>query len=224
MSTNTADTYLALITSEHRSQPKFGAMITADVSPQVQVQALLASMVPLFDLDNPPVGNQLDIIGQWVGVSRNLLIPIANVFFEWDGTDAQGWDFGIWNSDVNPSVITVLPDDVYLILIRAKIAANHWDGTTEGAYKIWSILFPTLNLLIQDNQDMSYALAVQGAPLDSLTLALLTQGILPLRPEGVLITEYITPVDTQPLFGWDIESDFVKGWDESSWGIETAST
>lgn len=199
-------------------------MVTADVSPMTQVQALLASMIPLFDLDNLPVGNQLDIIGQWVGVSRNLLVPISGVFFSWDDTSADGWEYGIWQDPNNSTAITILPDDVYLTLIRARIAANHWDGTTEGAYKIWAILFPHLNLLIQDNQNMTFAVAIQGTVPDSLTLALLTGGYLPLRPEGVLITEYFVPVDTSPLFGWDIENTYVQGWDQGSWTSEVAPT
>lgn len=219
----TAQDYLNLITSEHSSQPNFTAMISAMVAPYVQIQALLASIQALggiFDLDTPPVGNQLDIIGALVGASRYLQEPIAGVFFTWDDTASDGWDSGIWQSPLNDTVLTVLPDDVYLTLIRAKIAANQWDGTTEGAYIIWQDLFPTLNLLIQDNENMSFIVAVQGEPLDVLTQALLTQGILPLRPEGVQITEYIIPTDTNPLFAWDIQNSFLNGWDTGSWGVE----
>lgn len=221
---STQQDYINLITSEHRDKPNFVAMVGDDVSPMVQVQALLASMIPIFDIDNAPVGNQLDIIGQWVGVSRNLAIPITGVFFSWDGADDIGWDFGVWQDPANPTAVTILPDDVYLTLIRARIAANHWDGTTEGAYAIWAILFPHIVLLIQDNQNMSFAIAIQGTVPDSLTLALLTGGYLPLKPEGVRISGYFIPVDTGPLFGWDIENSYLQGWDEGSWSVETAPT
>lgn len=194
-------------------------MITADVSPMVQVQALLASMIPIFDLSTPPVGNQLDIIGQWVGVSRYVNVPITGIFFSWDGTTQEGWDLGIWQDASNTNSISALPDDAYLALILARIAANHWDGTTEGAYTIFKQLFPNLIFLIQDNQNMTMNVIVIG-DLDSLTLALLTGGYLPLRPEGVLISSYIvTP--TAPIFGWDIENDNVQGWDEGIWGVES---
>lgn len=219
--------YLNLITSEHRSQPNFTAMISFCVATQVQVQTLLDSMQAIggiFDLDTPPVGNQLDIIGEFVGVSRNLEVPVEGVFFSWDDVSADGWEFGIWKDPINDQVLTVLPDDVYLTLIRAKIAANRWDGTTEGAYNIWAVLFPTLHLLIQDNTDMSFVVALQGMPLDSLTLVLLTSGILPLRPEGILISEYIVSVDTNPLFGWDIQNSYIQGWNNGSWGQEHAPT
>jgi hypothetical protein len=79
-------------------------------------------------------------------------------------------------------------------------------------------------LLIQDNQDMSFAIAIQGTVPDSLTLALLTGGYLPLKPEGVRISQYFIPVDTGPLLGWDIENAYIQGWDEGSWSVETAPT
>jgi hypothetical protein len=174
-------------------------------------------MIPIFDLDTPPVGNQLDIIGQWVGVSRNVSIPITGVYFTWDGASTLGWDFGTWQPGNAPVSITVLPDDAYLTLIRARIAANQWDGTTEGAYKIWNQIFPQFTILIQDECNMSYNLAIIGGIVDSLTLVLIAGGYIPLRPEGVLINEYLVSVDTNPAFAWDSDSEYLQGWDEGSW-------
>ncbi len=219
---STIKQYQDLITSEHQGQPDFLAVVALSVTVYVRLQNLLDSMIPIFDIDLSPVGNQLDIIGEWVGVSRIIKNPFSNIFFTWDGTAAQGWDFGIWQSPGNPSAIISLPDSAYLTLIRAKIAANTWDGTTEGAYAIWSILFPQYTLLIQDNQNMSFDIAIQGAVPDSLTLALLVGGYLPLKPEGVLIREYFIPVDTGPLFAWDTVSPSLDGWDVGSWARELA--
>lgn len=216
----TGQDYLNLVTSEHQGKPDFADMILSGVSPMVQVQNLMTSFNDIFDLDKPPVGDQLDIIGQWVGATRSIAIPIYGVYFSWDSGDLLGWEFGVWQDPNQQTALSTLPDDAYLVLIRAKIAANNWDGTTEGAYKIWKILFPSLNLLIQDYQNMSFVVAVQGSAINSLTLALLTQGYLPLRPEGVLITEYIVCVDSNPLFGWDIENTYVDGWGIGSWGRE----
>lgn len=217
--------YLNLITSEFRQKPNFIAMITQILALPVRVQNLMLAMQgPLFDLATPPVGNQLDIIGQWVGASRNVTIPISGVYFTWEGTAAEGWDAGTWALDTNPGNVVVLPDDVYLSLIKAKIAANSWDGTIEGAYTVWAIAFPNITLLIEDNQNMTMTYILVGAVIDSLTLALLTGGYLPLKPEGVQITEYVVPVDTGPLFGWDLETAFIQGWGEGSWGIELSPT
>lgn len=215
--------YLNLITSEYRDQPDFTAMISADVGLPVQVQALLASMIPLFDVD-AAVGNQLDIIGQWVGITRNVSIPIEGVYFSWDGDYTVGWEYGTWQPSQAPTNITVLPDDAYRTLIKAKIAANQWDGTTDGAYAIWDSLFTTFKILIQDNQNMSYDLAVVGGIVDSLTLALITGGYIPLKPEGVRVNAYYVSVDDNPVFGWDVESDLLGGWNEGSWVRELVPT
>lgn len=211
--------YQNLVTSEYQQQPNFMATIAFMVAVQVQVQKLMNQMITtLFDLDNPPVGDQLDIIGEWVGISRKVAIPITGVYFTWDGTDASvGWDYGSWQPTDAPSTITTLPDDAYLTLIRAKIAANQWDGMTTGAYSIWSIVFPTFKILIQDNCNMTYALGIIGGIIDSLTLALITGGYIQLRPEGVRITEYFVSVDTNPAFCWDVETTNCQGWDQGSW-------
>lgn len=216
----TTQDYVNLITSSWNQKPNFVAMVNAVTAVPVQVQSLLTSMIPIFDLSLPPVGNQLDIIGQWVGVSRNIPIPISGVFFSWDGTDfTLGWNYGTWQPSTAPTEVTSLPDDAYLTLIRARIAANGWDGTINGAYAIWDSIFPQFVILIQDNQNMSYGLAIVGGIVDSLTLALLTGGQLPLRPEGVEITEYYVSVDTNPAFAWDIAtpSALLSGWNEGSW-------
>lgn len=215
--------YLDLITSEHRKKPKFIATVSLDVSVQVRVQNLLLSMIPLFDLDLA-VGQQLDVIGQWVGVSRNVSIPVDGIYFSWDADFSVGWDFGSWEPAEQPTTITVLPDDAYLTLIRARIAANSWDGTTTGAYLIWEQIFPDITILIQDNQNMTYALALVGGIVDSLTLALLRGGYIPLKPEGVRVTEYFVPVNNGPLFAWDIENQYLAGWDDGSWAREILPT
>lgn len=208
--------YLNLITSEHRDKPDFVSVVTTNVTPLDQIQKLLTSMIPKFDVDSA-VGNQLDIIGQWVGISRNVNIPTAGVYFTWDDTTFDGWDCGTWIPDIVPSAITVLTDESYRVLVKAKIAANHWDGTIEGAYAIWDSIFSTFKIMIQDNHDMTYNFIIVGGIIDSLTLALITNNYIPLRPEGVRVREYLISVDTNPGFAWDIETSLLKGWDEASW-------
>jgi len=213
----TVEEYLNLITSAYRKKPKFEAMVSDYVSVPSRVQDLLASMIPIFDVD-VAVGDQLDIIGLWVGISRNVNIPTTGIYFSWDGVDPTvGWDYGTWQGNLPTSTITELPDDAYRTLIKAKIAANKWDGTTTNAYVIWDALFPDLNILIQDNQNMSYAMIFFGGIISSLTVALITGGYIPLKPEGVRISGYYIPVDDGPVFGWDIDTDYMQGWDQGSW-------
>lgn len=215
----TINEYLDLVTSEHRDKQNFTGVVTLDVSVAVRVQQLLMSLIDKFDLDSA-TGKQLDIIGLWAGVTRNVSIPITGIFFSWDADYTLGWEYGSWEPPNAPTQISELPDDAYRTLIRARIAANNWIGTTDNAYKIWGGIFPTLTILIQDHQDMSYDLGIMGGIVDSLTLALLTGGYIPLKPEGIRINKYFIPVDSNKLFGWDVESPYVGGWDEASWARE----
>lgn len=208
--------YLNLITSEHRQQPLYLQTVALDVTVQVQVQDLLSQMIPLFDLDLA-VGSQLDILGKWIGASRNVAIPIAGIFFSWDDMVTDGWDYGTWIPTPAPTLLTSLPDDAYKNLLRARIAANNWDGTIESAYAIWAAIFPKYQLLFQDNQNMTYDLGITGGIVDALTLALITMGYLPLRPEGVRIVKYYVATDSNKAFGWDVGSALLGGWDEASW-------
>ena len=210
------ETYTGLITSEHSDKKNFVSVVTSSVNPQVQLQSVLLSMLSKFDLDLAQ-GDQLDQIGLWVGISRFIRTPLTGVYFAWDDSTV-GWEFGIWQGPFSPtSGLTALPDDVYLTLIKAKIAANHWAGNVPDAYAIWETIFTNTKILIQDYNPMSIIIGVVGAPLDVLTQALITGGYLQLKPEGVDIELYAVPVDTNAFFAWDSNGSHVKGWDTGSW-------
>lgn len=215
----TISEYLSLITSNFRNKPKYTQMVSDDVSAAVRVQDVMKEMGPAYDVDTA-VGSQLDDIGLWVGINRNIPIPIGGVYFSWDGDASVGWEFGTWQPENEPTEITSLPDDVYRLFIRAKIAANRWDGTLEGMYAVWDQVFTEILIYVQDNQDMSYNIGFFGGPVDSLTLALIQQGYLPLKPEGVRVNLIYAPVDNNKIFAWDVDSDVFAGWDDGSWTKE----
>jgi hypothetical protein len=219
----TTEQYLNLIPSANRTKPKFVATVTLNVAVSVRIQNLFEAMrTTLFDLDLA-VGDQLDIIGKWAGISRHVNIPVTGLYFTWDGELSEGWDYGIWKSPLAGN-ITLLPDEQYRTLIKAKIAANQWDGTTEGAYTIWENLFSNFTILIIDYQNMSYSMAFVGAILDSLTLALIQGGYIPLKPEGVRIYSYFIPITSDPLFAWDQDTDILQGWDTGYYAKEVFET
>ena len=215
------DEYIGLVTSEHITAPKFMAMLNDNLVPILKVQELIASLPEKFDIDTA-IGKQLDILGEWIGRTRNVKIPIAGVYFSWDDVDATGWDNGIWQGAFDPdSALTLLPDDQYRLLLKAKIAANSWDGSIDGAYNAWAQVFGASSLIgIQDNQDMSYTVILVGLVVDSVTLALLTGGYIPLKPEGVRVTDYSIAPDNGAVFGWDLENALIRGWDDGSWPNE----
>lgn len=213
--------YTELITSEHNQKPKYMAMVEGVTQPLADVRTFLKSIPGYFDLDTA-IGNQLDILGEWIGRSRRVAVPITNVYFSWDDSSV-GWDAGVWKGEFDPdSGLVSLPDDSYRLLLKAKVAANRWDGTIPSAYDIWEEAFANTGalIIIQDNQDMSMVVGIAGATLDLVSQAILTQGYIPLKPEGVRINYYAISVTDGPLFGWDVENDAISGWDTGGWALE----
>src|SRR3954469_23823422 len=125
----TTDDYVALLTSEHREQPNFQAAVRAMVQGFADGLDTLHAMLDKYNLDTA-VGDQLDTIGLWVGVTRRVPVPITNVYFTWSGTVATGWSSGQWKGLFDPGTgLVMLGDSDFRLLVRAKIAANMWDGT-----------------------------------------------------------------------------------------------
>ncbi len=212
------DDYVNLITGEHQDKPKFVATIQALAAGFADTKAVLTNLPTMLDIDSA-TGDQLDMIGQWVGVTRYLNTPLVGVYFTWDDTVLTGWDSGTWKSPFDPDVgITTLPDDAYRSLLKARTVANAWDGTIPTAEAIWTAAFGSGQyVIIQDNQDMSMVIGFVGAPLTAVQRALLTGGYIPLKPVGVHVNYYAVPVSTGPIFAWDAVSTTLAGWESGSW-------
>lgn len=213
----TAEDYLALITPAYRSKPKFTAMIRAIVEPIVAQQAFLEHLPIDFDLD-VAIGAQLDVVGEWVGRTRFVRIPIANIWFRF-GDAARGWGRGLWKRPYDtPDGITRLDDGTYRTLLRAKIAANSWDGTLPDAKRALDIIFPDgeTKLVLIDNQDMTITFGVAGVIPSALFIALLSGGYIPLKPEGVRAKYRITTV-SGPIFGFGVDNDMIGGFGRGAW-------
>ncbi|HIE5943685.1 TPA: DUF2612 domain-containing protein [Burkholderia cepacia] len=210
--------YTALITSEHSDKPRFMATVEALVQPLVDQMGVLQSMPGRFDLDNA-VGVQLDDVGLWVGVSRKIRTPLTGVYFSFD-IAGLGFDQGTWKGPFDPdSGLTVLDDDTYRLVIRAKIGANHWDGTLEQSAAILNSIFDAdTHVFIEDHQDMSMTIGIAGKVPPATFLALLSGGYIPLKPEGVRVNyTVVTTVDGSPLFGFDMSNQLVAGFDVGAW-------
>ncbi|WP_343726697.1 DUF2612 domain-containing protein [Burkholderia seminalis] len=210
--------YTALITSKHSDKPRFMAVVSTLVQPLVDQMNLIESMPGKFDLD-VAVGDQLDTIGVWVGVSRKIRTPLTGIYFSFD-IAGLGFDQGAWKGPFDPDTgLTVLDDDTYRLVIRAKIGANHWDGTLEQSAAILNSIFDTdTHVFIEDHQDMSMTIGIAGKVPPATFLALLSGGYIPLKPEGVRVNyTVVTTVDGSPLFGFDMSNQLVAGFDAGAW-------
>jgi len=193
--------YTGLITAEHADKPKFMAMVSAVSGCFVDQQNLLLSLPAAFDIDTA-IGRQLDVVGEWIGLARAIRVPIENVYFSWD-TINVGWDEGVWKRPSDPDAgISDLDDTNYRLLLRAKIGANHWNGSMQDSVAILDGIFAPENLtpLLTDNQDMTMTISLSGGQLSALSRALINGGYIPIRPAGVLVN-YVYNIYTLLLNG-----------------------
>ncbi|WP_248322046.1 DUF2612 domain-containing protein [Caballeronia sp. Sq4a] len=214
-----ATDYTSLITSEHASKPKFSAMVAAVAQCFVDQINVTQSIPPAFDLDEA-IGVQLDAVGLWVGITRQIKTPL-NVYFSLD-TVGLGFDQGSWQGPFDPSTgLVSLDDATFRTLIRAQIAANSWDGTIPSAASAYANLFVGSEsyIFIQDNQDMTMMVGVSGAIPSAVLRALFSGGYLQLRPEGVLARYVVPSVNNTSLFGFDVSNQYIAGFDSGSWAV-----
>ena len=184
---NSLQYYLDKIPYPHNTKPKFMATVAAEVQPFVDLQATLAQIFNgLFNV-NTATGNALDMVGARVGVTRFLPQPV-------NGSSELG-------------------DSDFRTLIQAVIATNNWDGTVPGIYTIWNSVFNgTLQVLVQDNQDMTMFIVLVASTFSNVALALLVDGYFDLCPAGVELLGYFQPSAAgQPVFGLGIESAQIAG-------------
>jgi Protein of unknown function (DUF2612) len=203
---------------------RFVATVAASVAPYVQLQQILKGLIQSYDIQTA-VGVQLDVIGQWVGQSRSVRVPLVGVYFAWNDVNADGWDRGSWQGLFDPtSGLLALPDDSYRTLLLAMIQGNRWDGSVPTADATLARVFgPSTTIVIEDHQDMSMTVAVSGIPLSATNLGLLTQGELQIRPMGVQVVAYAILPSTGLLFAWDIPANSVyAGWGVGQWAVMLA--
>jgi len=179
--------YTALIPPANASKPNFMAIVSLYAQAAVDATTFFESLVSGNFNVATAVGPQLDIIGQWVGISRYVSI-LLNQWFSFD-TANLGFDQGVWWVPPEPqSGVMALDDTTYRALIAAKIAWNNWDATTPSYFTMLATLFSPCTVAITDNLNKTIGVTVTGT-LPNPTLKLLaTESMLPFVPVGVAVS------------------------------------
>lgn len=215
----TVDNYLDLITRWHAFRPKFRATVATAVSPLVALQAMLAHLPEDFDLDEA-IGAQLDVVGQWVGRSRFIPVPIPDIYFSF-GDPLRGFGRGVWKGPYDLEYgIYRLDDETYRRLLYAKIMTNNWDGTVPDAQAVFDQFFddPETLVFLQDNNDMSATIGVSGKIPSALLLTILSK-YFPLKSSAVRTYYSVTSVNHAPLFGFGVQNAHVSGFGTGTWAV-----
>lgn len=143
------------------------------------------------------VGVQLDVVGKYVGLPRNIGDAAPALYFgfvRYAGVGDNPNGFTSYNNGNNAAVLffrysyqgtrnTDLTDDAYRFMIALKIVSNSSDGTLYGIQKLLRDVLPGLVSLI-DNQDMTMTYSISlSAPVSPTVIA----PYLP-KPMGVGVT------------------------------------
>lgn len=159
--------YQRLITSYHQSKPRFYDHISLITHPLINLQRMTNGLLEDFDLD-AAVGNQLDVLGLWIGINREVVTPIVG-------------------NGIEPTEGSLrLDDETYRTVLRAKIQANHWDGTLETLDGIYQSIFTDgqVKVLAIDNFDMTMTIYFFGGDISPVLSAVIKSGYLDVKPEG----------------------------------------
>ena len=111
----------------------------------------------------------------------------------------------------------LLDDEVFRLMIKARIIQNTWKGTIGELYDLWdAVMGANKKLSIEDLQDMSYNIVLQGDYTQLEEELIIRAYVIP-EPEGVRIN-VLTFVSTDglPLFSYDYNTMRYSGY-ESHW-------
>lgn len=151
--------YKNLIPIKNACKTRFMAYLDAVLDHGTSLGTMVETMSDAFDLENA-AGDQLDMIGALVGISRVLPFVPATGTREMD-------------------------DDEYRLAIKMKIGRNVWDGTNAAAVDLYNRLFNgTVSIVYEDNQDMTVSFSIYGSVSAREAEILNATGVL-LIPSGV---------------------------------------
>lgn len=179
--------YVDLITSEYYDKPLFKDITYRLLNLSNNATSIIEQISSLFDIETA-VGEQLDVIGQYLNLSRNLGLS--------DGT-----------------VPSTLDDDTYRMVLKSRVLQYRWNGTIQGLYDIVQTLFPQSVVLLSDG-NMEYTFGILLGSLPDNFGELMIHGYITPKPMGVKVN-YIIIED--PFFTFDTNTTYNQGWDLGVW-------
>jgi len=158
------------------------------------------------------------IVGAPIVYTSKLLSPF--IAFSDQSAGFPFWDEGDpaiiggeWREDGEDEVTLEDLWEAQRLVIRCEIVKNHSDGSGDAIQRGLMFLFPNIQCIVYDNQNMSFSIGI-GRELSPIEKELiLTYDILP-RPVGVLLDQ-VTAYD-QPFFGFADQTG-ASGFDIGHW-------
>jgi len=205
-----AEYYSNLLIIQYRDKPKAVALVNAIMETVIPYETMIA----VRDGYSPhtAVGNQLDLLGKYIGVSRVITgTTFDRIYFGYEEYGVTGSDFvGYTQYGDEPTEaqfrtykegtqsLYTLTDDEYRVILLLKIIQNSTDNTTGEIDDIVTQLFGS-TVLFNDRQNMTISYIFDDTQERLVTIAQ-SQDLLP-RPMAVGISVSFT-VDPSAIFSY----------------------
>ena len=113
-------------------------------------------------------------------------------FFAFDDVDGVGFDLGVWQTARDDAYgITVLSDEIYRIVLKAKVAINQYTGRNEDLMALIDQIstafgVTTTQIAYVDTQDMRITVYIDKSRVPPIVWQILSNRIIALNNAGVL--------------------------------------
>ncbi|WP_432783738.1 DUF2612 domain-containing protein [Pseudomonas corrugata] len=202
------------IYAQYNNKPKAVAWYEIARKLGGSIEAAAEAVRKSYDIDNA-VGEQLSVIGRIVVAPRSFIgaIPMMPGLFALTDGDEFG-DEGAMFSDLTIDQDGQLSDELYRLVIKAKIIKNNGDATIENILDGMNFLLPNADVLrVTDGEDMSFSIEFYGQITNLERFALLNAGLVP-KPQAVRFNGFLEGIgmvefgDVDAEFG-DEDAEFV---------------
>ncbi|MBJ2182257.1 DUF2612 domain-containing protein [Pseudomonas veronii] len=173
------------IYAQYRDKPKAVAWYAIAKRLGGSIEDAAEAVRKSYDIDNS-FDEQLNVIGRIVVAPHSFVgaFPMNPGLFDLTDGDEFG-DDGAMFSALTIDQDGQLSDDLYRLVIKAKIVKNNGDATIENILDGMNFLLPTADVLrVTDGEDMSFSIEFYGQITDLERFALLNAGLVP-KPQAV---------------------------------------
>tara|TARA_R110000765_G_scaffold244631_7_gene346875 strand:+ start:6906 stop:7547 length:642 start_codon:yes stop_codon:yes gene_type:complete len=182
------------IYAQYRDKPK--AVAWFDIARKLggDIDAAAEAVRKSYDIDTA-TGEALNVIGRIVVAERSFLgdIPMTPGLFALTDGDEFG-DTDAMFSALSTSQDSELSDELYRIVIKAKIIKNNGDATIENILFGMNFLLPAAEVLrVVDGENMSFSIEFYGSLTNIERFALLNATLVP-KPQGVKFNGFLEGV------------------------------
>ena len=193
------------IYSQYRGKPRAVAWYNITRTIGGQFADVFQDIRTSYNIDTATT-DELNVIGRIVVMDRGYEGKIIFDPIRW-GSGSRWGGSGVRHMTPVGAGSMEVSNDIYRILLKAKIAKNNSDATIEGILQSIATITDINAVRLLDYEDMSFAVEF-GETLDSVTRFVLNNfNVIP-KPQGVRFTGYIeTPLNTYwgGLYAWGDE-------------------